>query len=94
MSVEIHVCDRARQLVMISDIEIFVPCCSAHFAVHNGAVQFAIEYIYRPKLCEFKYEHLRILAEKGANLLKGVIYNVSVYYVCSHSDVTHTSHKI
>ena len=27
------------------NFEILIPCCSVHFAVHNGAIQFAIACI-------------------------------------------------
>ena len=35
---------KTDHFVIISDFKILVPCCSAHFALHNGAVRFAIAY--------------------------------------------------
>ena len=49
---------KVLERVTILDFEILVPSYSAHFAVHNGAVRFAIAYIIL-KLCESKYKHPR-----------------------------------
>ena len=49
---------KTDHFVIILDFEILVPHCSTHFAVHNGAVRFAIAYTV-PKLHESKYEHPR-----------------------------------
>ena len=61
--VPFDICDRARKtdhFVIISDFEIFVPHCSAHFALHNCTVRFAIVYTVS-KLRESKCEHPRNL---------------------------------
>ena len=41
-----------------TDHSILIPHCSAHFAVHNGAVRFVIAYTV-PKLRDPKYEYPR-----------------------------------
>ena len=44
-TVHVHVCDRVwEHFVIISDLEILVPCCSAHFALHYGAVRLPIPF--------------------------------------------------
>ena len=86
---------KTNHFVIISDFKILVPCCIAHFALHNSVVRFTIACIVH-KLRESKYEHLinEFLAENGAKLWKVRATMFSIYYVCSHDGIIHTSHKI